>query len=96
MMTMMMSQFCVYVFHCSDSLSWWFNITSHFSICSLRQCLHDTTVGGRADSWTDTVASCKGQIPWVGLKTADHRRTNRRPPQDSTELTAEHTAGRGK
>jgi len=36
----------------------------------------------------------------VGLKTADrtadHRRTNRRPPQDSTERTAEHTAGRGK
>jgi len=32
----------------------------------------------------------------VGLKTADHRRTNRRPPQDSTGRTAEHTAGRGK
>jgi len=26
----------------------------------------------------------------VGLKTADYRRTNRRPPQDSTGCTAEH------
>ena len=29
-------------------------------------------------------------------RTADHRRKNRRPPQDSTGRTAEHTAGRGK